>query len=436
MLVYVEQVTERVQYAFDFVFKQHRLEYAFTNDRMLFEEFKGLKFNYSTQEFIDVPSMIPSELLFEEHIAPRLQLEKSMWSGVECIAINGKTDPFAAVFYMLSRYEEYTCQQKDIHDRFEAKSSISFRFGWLEIPIAEYWVEAIFRTFLPKEIHLLSKQEVQVIPSFDIDHTYAYKWKDGWRKWASTVKDLMRNRKESIRMRHAVQKGVMRDPYDTFDRIREVASRFPDTRVFWHLGDIAEFDRNISWRDPRHQRLIRQLAAETHVQLHPGYASNYSDTRLAGEQQRLHQITGKKPEESRQHFLKLTLPHTYRRLKILGFTTDYTMGYADQPGFRLGTARAVPFFDLERNEICSYTLVPFFYMDGTMREYLNLSVAESKQRIVAMAGEIKRFGGVACFIWHNETIGESGKWKGWSQLLDYTLELFAHGGDTSISTTV
>lgn len=424
MIVFVDQVTERLQYTFDFVFKQHGLHYELTNDVSVFTASNETKFSYSDYPFEAVIGLHPSSLLFDEVINPQLTITKSEWHGTECLAIDGKTDPFAAIFYVVSRYEEYTNPKRDKHERFQAYESMLFQFGWLQQQIVEQWVQAIVTQFSPEKLtYFQSNKTVTAIPSFDIDNTFAFKWKDGWRKWISVVKDWVKGNKERSALRKLVQSGQQPDPYDTFDRIQACAQRFNQTRVFWLLGDIGEFDRNITWRDPRHQRLIRTMGNVARVGLHPSYASNVSDKRLLEEKQRISQILAKDVVESRQHFLKVKLPQTYRRLINEGFKTDYTMGFADQPGFRLGTAHPVYFFDLELNQQTDYKLIPFVYMDGTFNEYLFYSVEESKKVVKQLYEEVTAYGGVFCFIWHNETIGNSGKWRGWSELLDFTLDL-------------
>jgi hypothetical protein len=436
MLVYVDQVTERLQYTFDFVFRQHGVAYEFTNDRSVFEQSAATKLNYSEYPFGGISQLSPSELLFDEFIDAKLKLEKTEWQECPCFSIDGKTDPFAAIFYLLSRYEEYVVQKRDRHDRFEATGSILYRFGWLQQQIVERLVEAIIRTFFPEALPDLEKgRSVTVIPSFDIDNTYAYKWKHGWRKWLAIAKDYSRKETARLHERKAVNSGIQTDPYDTYDRIAAIAKRFPDTRIFWLLGDYAEYDRNISWRDPRHQRLIRNMQQVARIGLHPSYASNLSDKRLTEEKQRISAITGKNITESRQHFLKVTFPVTYRRLIAEGFRKDYSLGYADQPGFRAGTAHPFFFFDLERNLYTDYKLIPFVYMDGTFNEYMHFSVEESCRVVDGLATELKRYGGVFCFIWHNETIAGNGIWAGWPALLDYTLTLFEHGSDETIPET-
>ena len=434
MLIFVDQVTERLRYTFDFVFKQHGHAYEFTNDRSVFSTSTQTRLNYSEFPFEGIPQLIPSPLLFSEQIDSKITIKQSPWNGCDCFSINEFMDPFASIFYVIVRYEEYVIQKRDKHDRFQAIDSLLYQFGWLQQQIVERWVETIFNTYLPTEIDQLKAiRSVTVIPSFDIDNTYAFKWKAGWRKWISIMKDTVSRNKTRLKLRSEVNDGSKIDPYDTFKQIEAISKVYLNTRIFWLLGDYAEYDRNISWRDPRHQRLIRLMKQVATIGLHPSYGSNYSDKKLFEERTRINQITETKIVESRQHFLKVNLPQTYRRLIAEGFKKDYSMGLADQPGFRLGTAHPVYFFDLELNQATDYKLVPFVYMDGTFNEYLNYSVEESKPIVQHLANEVKQFGGVFCFIWHNETIGNTGKWIGWSVLLAYTLTLFDDESSSTVS---
>jgi len=425
MLIYVDQVTERLQYTLEFIFTGHGLNYRCTNDREEFLNGLDPRLNYSDWELDSGVHFKPSGLLFEDTIQTDLRIEKALWNSVPMLRINEQEDPFAAIFYVLSRYEEYVDKRRDSHGRFEASSSVLYQFGWLQLQIVEHWTVAIIRVFAPQLSEQLNNMRtVEVIPSFDIDNTFAYKWKKGWRKQLSVLKDYLKKNTLRLAERKQVNSGTIRDPFDTFAQIEAIALRFPQTRIFWHLGDYGKYDRNIPWHDPRHQRLIRNMSKVAKVGLHPGYNSNLSDKALAEEQKRLQAILGSPVTSSRQHFLKLHLPETYRRLMELGFKKDFTMGYADQPGFRAGTAHSFFFFDLDKNVQTDYQIFPFVYMDGTFHEYLDLSIDESKAVVSGLVREIRRYGGNCCFIWHNETIGTTPKWLGWSELLEYTLTLF------------
>ena len=424
MLFYVDEISLRLIYTLDFVFKEHGLEYQLTNDKHVFTAFSGTKISYSTFVFEHAPVLIPSDLLFEETYRESVVVEKGTWQGVDCLVVDSVPDPLASIFYVLTRYEEYFPKFPDNHGRFTSKESIQSRFGWLHLQIAEHWIETFFRVYSPELFKIQQENKaIRVIPSFDIDNTFAYKWKEGWRSWLSNAKDVLQNNKERLKMRKLVQKGESNDPFDSFGAIHEVLKGYPETRVFWQLGNYGKYDTNIAWNDQRHQDLIAEISRLGNVGLHPSYASNQMDERLNQEVMRIRKISSKTITESRQHFLKLNLPKTYLRMIERGFEKDYTMGYADDCGFRAGTAREHAFFDLLANQIYpNYRIVPFAYMDGTLLEYKKLTIDQSLEVVDQLIDEVKRYGGTFCFIWHNETLAEAGKWKGWKKVFDYTLE--------------
>ncbi len=424
MLFYVDEISIRLIYTLDFVFKEHGLEYQLTNDKHVFETFKGTKLSYSDFEFEHSPVLTPAGLLFEETFRGSVLTEKGSWNGVECLKLDSVVDPLAAIFYVLSRYEEYHASSPDDHGRFTARESIQSKFGWLHLQIVERWIEAFLQIYAPELLGKLELQKsVRVIPSFDIDNTFAYKWKEGWRSWLSNGKDILKNNKERLKNRKSVQKGELTDPFDSFETIRSVFQNYPETRVFWQLGNYAKYDTNIAWNHPQHQKLILELSELGKVGLHPSYASNQSDEKLNHEVLRLEKITSKPVLESRQHFLKLNLPGTYLRMIERGFEKDFTMGYADDYGFRAGTAYEHAFFDLLTNRYYpEYRIVPFAYMDGTLLEYKKLTIDQSLEAVKQLIDEVKKYGGTFCFIWHNETLAEAGKWKGWRKVFDSTLE--------------
>ena len=159
------------------------------------------------------------------------------------------------------------------------------------------------------------------------------------------------------------------------------------------------------------------------VGIHPSYHSNSYRYHVKEEKERLEKIIDDSIENTRQHFLKLKIRITYPNLVSLGFKHEYSMGYADSIGFRAGTARPHRWFDLNKNQLTDLIIHPFIYMDGTLNEYLQLSPDESKKIIWKLFSEVSRFGGDFMCIWHNETIGNYGKWNGWNDVLEYTLGL-------------
>lgn len=417
-VVFVDSINNRIEYTFDFIFKSRGLNYELTSDIQTFNDFDGVKLNYSSQQ-LDGNQVIPSEILFEKEIKS-YKLQKAKFNDEFCLSLNGVVDPVASVFYTLSRYEEYTSKVKDQHGRFLFEESYLKEYNWVEKCICDRWAVEVLR-FLGLE-SIVSIDPVKLIPTFDIDNTYAYKLKTGKLKFLSICKDLLNFNFERIKERKHVLNGA-KDPYDTFDLIREIGINNKETKLFWLIGERAEKDKNISIENREHQQLIISLDKGFEVNLHPSYNSNGDSQLIDNEKNKLEKLLSRKVIRSRQHFLRFQLPNTYQALNSIGFKHEYSMGFAEHVGFRCGTARSIHWFDLTQNKKTDLIVHPFAYMDGTLNEYMQLSIDDSKQKIQQLYNEVCEFGGDFIFIWHNETIGDYKKWKGWSEVLRFTLNL-------------
>jgi hypothetical protein len=416
--VLVARKTARLIYTLDFIFKSRGIAYQLMTDLDAFNSSTNIKLHYGNLN-VEAPSLNSCELLFEEEVKV-YDLEKSEFGGEECMQFGDVTDPVGSIFFILSRYEEYLPHDEDEHGRFPFKESVLAKWGWTQKAMCDRWAIVVLR-------HINLEDEVtnatfKFIPTFDIDNTYAYKLKSGKRKWLSIAKDVLNFNIPRIVERKKVNAGE-KDPYDTFDRIEEVAKIYENTLIFWLVGELAPKDRNLSTTIGAHQELIQKMDFSGAVNLHPSYASNGEVTNIINEKERLESILGHSIDKSRQHFLRFKTKETLSNLEVSGFKHDYSMGFAEMPGFRCGTARAHHRFDLNVNSEMDLTIHPFVYMDGSLNEYLKLSIQESKKLIAQLYEEVAVMGGDFIFIWHNETIGDYGKWKGWSEVLNYTLNL-------------
>lgn len=425
MLIFVDQISERLIYIKEFIFDEHGIVGEFTNDKHFFSNFDGEKCIYSDLTIDGIPNLVPSKLLFEEKMGHKWTIQFDKWNGLECFSFDGIVDPLASIFYVLSRYEEYGLIIKDEHDRFSAKQSLQFKYNLLQRQIVEEWIQLFIKIYSPSQLDVFEKnKQIEFIPTFDIDNTFAFKWKEGWRSWLSNCKDFLNNQPNRRELRKKVQKGLESDPFDSYEYLEQIAIDFPQTHFFWLVGDFGQYDKNITLSDPRHQQLIRKFDALATVGLHPSYASNLTFRKLELEKERLEAVLNRTIDTSRQHFLKLNFPHTYESNRKLKFKTDFTMGYADEVGFRAGTAHKHYYFDLINNNRTNYEIVPFVYMDGTLNEYKRFSIEEAIQCVDGLIDEVKKHGGVFSCLWHNESIAEAGKWKGWKRVFEHTIHHF------------
>ncbi len=430
LLIFVDNISNRLTYTLDFIFRLRKIEFRVTTIKEEFRVYSGVKLNYSNENFEENSLWIKTcGLLDEEELIIR-HIEYGEFYGQEILRISNVEDILSSIFYVLTSMEEYLSTERDNHGRFLAEFSKLKEYEWLETPICDIWSEKLIDTLnatqngnTPQNEKLfIETPKFKIVPTFDIDNTFAYKNKNWIRRMLSISKDTIYGNKTRLKERRIVLRNQKLDPYDTFDDIKNICKKF-DTRIFWLLGKFSKFDKNLPSSNLVQQNLIQNLDEVCVLGLHPSYESNNYDLYLQKEKKDLEEIVSHPIKHSRQHFLKVELPKTYKILLENNFEHDYSMGFADHIGFRLGTARAINWFNLENSEVTKLVLHPFVYMDGTLREYQKLSIEESKLRIRKMYDLTKQYGGEFQFLWHNETIGNYSSWKGWREVLDFTLNL-------------
>lgn len=334
-------------------------------------------------------------------------------------------DPFSAAFYMLSRYEEYQSAETDEHGRFPASLSLAFRKGFLNIPVVNVWSERVAGLLRQKFPALqLRPTNYRFQPTVDIDLAYSYRYKGVVRTLGGFARDLLQKKWNDVRLRWDVLFRQAHDPFDSFDDFRDIHQHAGVEPIYFVLfADYGQYDKNLPVNHPGFIELLRRLADEAIIGLHPSYYSATDASRLERELEALQTALNMEITRSRQHFLRLSLPQTYRNLIHAGIREDYTMGFADQPGFRAGVCTPFPFYDLELDAPTDLMIYPITFMDGTLKDYLQHNTEEALEKVRPLIGEVKKYGGVLVTLWHNETQGGQGRWKGWPLLYRKIVEV-------------
>lgn len=324
-------------------------------------------------------------------------------------------DVFSAAFWMLSRYEEYQPFEPDSHGRFPSTASLCGRNNLLSVPVVDLWglmLKEKLRVHFPD---LTAEPPLwRFIPTIDADSAWAFRYKSPVRQAGAALRDLLSGRWKTLIHRTAVHLRLQPDPFDTWNLIEEIHQNAPAPIVFFLLGRYGTFNKNTSPDHPALHRLIRRINTLESCGIHPSYEAAFNPDIILKETALLCTITGNPVERSRQHFLRFRLPDTYRALIRFGITEDYSMGYAAAPGFRAGTCKPIRFYDLQAEEETALRIFPLTVMDGTMRDYLSLTPGQSIETIKQLADTVKKYGGVFISLWHNESFGETGRWKGWT----------------------
>ena len=407
--IFTLKSSNRLKYVLDFCFLEKGEEYQIIDSEDQWLEFEGVKFNYSNLSVDCDFEIEPSGLLFETDIDKYLKLEMS---GKK-LSLRGDTDMLGVIFYLLSRYEEYLDHEKDQHGRFTSEQSMQSELGVLREPVCDYIVMKLWRK-LGLDYQSV-KDRFECVPSFDIDIAWAYKNRPLWRKLGAF-------KNGRIFERLGVLLGLKKDPYDTYSKIIEISSIVNRIICFAPVSDYGKNDKNISYKNENYRSLIRGLNSDGGLGLHPGYNSYMNPEIISVEKERIEDILGHDMKKSRFHFLRFEIPRSYRLMIELDFTKDYSMGYADNVGFRAGTSFPFYFFDLTTNTRQDYLIFPFVYLDNGLKDYMKLSPERALELVQKMMNHVKEVGGLFMCIWHNHTITNKGEWNGWYEVLQKTVE--------------
>jgi hypothetical protein len=404
------------------------VETELVTDAVVFRNSELPKLNYSCCRLKDEPFIRAGDFLFSTslQIPDLAPVDFEDETGFFATSSDSLLpfDPLASAFLAVSRIEEYLPGGRDAHGRFEGRNSLLYHLGLHEKPVVNIWARMLadrLRMVYPQL--KFRKTAFTYLATIDIDNAWAYLHKGLARTMASSLRDIFKGRFGEIRERLLVWTGKKPDPYDTWSYLRSVYKETPGkVMFFFHLGDYHRFDKPVSWKNKAFQKVIREIVSQFRVGIHPSYNSSsqkHGHQLLAAEKKRLEEITGRKIDASRQHYLRLEFPITYQRLLKAGISEDYTMGYADIAGFRAGICTPFKFYDLTAEQETSLTVYPFQVMDVTLRQYMKLSPEEAKKKIGLLISRIEDVGGVFTGIWHNESVSDTGEWKDFRQVFEF-----------------
>lgn len=429
LLVFSEIITNRLRYIFEFIFKDLLgVDVQITANQDEFSQWTAPSFSYGTVRPASSKLHFPAtSTLFQSHVynmdVPVGQVEGDLLPfPVEDSSLG--FDPFAAAFYIISRYEEVVEHQTDSLGRFPAAQSLMCRLNCLEKPIIHIWAEKIAQkisALFPGFLWRLPAY--RFIPSYDIDVAFAYQGRSWLHTSGTLMRDLVKGKPGLAEERLSVVCGFRHDPYDAYDYLEACMAEYKlDPVFFFLLGKRSPMDHNLRYNGKVMRRLIRRIAEKYQVGIHPSSLSSVLPGRLEIECQRLEEVLGREVKISRQHFLMMTFPETLRKLERCGLTDDYSMGFADLPGFRAGVAIPFQYFDVTQNEVTGIRVHPLMVMDGTLNHYLKLNPEEAKSRVEELVATTRKWGGDFMSLWHNSSLSEKQEWKSWKSVHDHLLK--------------
>lgn len=398
--------------------------FELTTDKDFYAGSNVPKINYSPErKSTDEVWLQPHSLLFESGISDQALKIFEVNGNKAFFRTGGELsfDIFAASFYLLSRYEEYLPHQKDMYDRYAHENSLAFREGFLDKPLVNLWIRSFKETLKQKFPSLiLHYSAFTFLPTYDIDIAWSYKCK-GWRRsLGGLVQSLIKRNWKQAKERIAVLRGKVKDPFDTYDwldRLHE-ENRVKPYYFFLVAEKNGRYDKNILPQQKALQALISDHIIRYPVGIHPSWRSGDEHELLEKEMNTLSNFTGNKILSSRQHYIRFTLPGTFRRLIDNGIQFDFSMGYGSINGFRASAATPFYWYDLEKEQTTNLMLFPFCFMEANSFYEQKYSVQQALDEMRYYYNVVRSVNGTLIMIWHNHFLGTDKLFTGWKEVYE------------------
>lgn len=345
-----------------------------------------------------------------------------------------RRDPLAHAFWWLARVEEQLAPEAafDEHGRFRFEcSALRRRDDPLAAPVDELALG--HADALAPWRDAGEDPPWRIVATHDID--LPWRWtRTGRRRAIRALRDDLRSFRLGSASRGALALASIPgwrlrrgDPWCNARRILQLEAAHGAASTHYLLaashvpedGDAAQFvDRYLAGMPGGGARL-----PDGTFGLHGSYTSSEVPGRLAQERAQLLGRVGADVRDHRFHYLRHRPVEAWPELALAGFRSDSSLGYAEQPGFRAGTAHPYRAWDHDAGTPLDLVVIPLALMDATFDErYVGIGTGWAAQSLTSqVVDRVHELGGSASVLVHNDRLCNAA-FPGWTKLYSTLLD--------------
>lgn len=328
-------------------------------------------------------------------------------------------DILGLTYWMLNRLEEIHRTDLDNHERFPAINSHAYKYGYLDRPIVDEWLDVLKQVIKKVWPNLkLKKHHFSIKVSHDVDVPSRFAFSTPFSVIKSMASLVLKNNNIKLALMapfiYLGSKNKIHplDPYNTFDWLMNISEKNNLKSAFYFICGRTDKSKDALY-EPEHP-IIKKMMLEIYkrgheVGLHPSYNSYNNPEQINFEAQRLKKVCkqlGIKQSQwgGRMHFLRWSHPTTLQAWNDAEMSYDSTLGYADRPGFRCGTCHEYTGFNPVTDTILNIKIRPLIIMDCSViaKHYMGLGYTKKAlNEIIKYKRICEKVEGNFTFLWHN-----------------------------------
>lgn len=314
-----------------------------------------------------------------------------------------EADLIASAYFILSRYEELVNPRRDYLGRFLAKHSI----------LSQYTNRCLVEEYgniLLSELKNCGIKTNETAPQLKIIMTHDADKIEQYRNIRGFAGGILRG--QYLNALKSAFLGIEHDPLFTFPYMKDIEDKRSDveTMLFVKTGG-KHLPQDKPHYKPKSKDIRKLLHIYENIGLHLSLEASKNMNSANGEKELLEQASGKRITANRNHYLASLHPADMLGLSSIGITDDYTMGYPDRAGFRLGTCRPVRFINPANCKLADIVMHPLVIMDRSLesKQYMNLDYGQAYGLCKQLHAEACKYGGEFIMLWHNNSVSELDK---------------------------
>mgnify|MGYP006874624594 CR=1 FL=1 len=431
--LYTEKYTPRVQYVCSHIFTTmlgKQITWIYEWDKLPNPK-ENTVVAYTSKDCPDgVFSVCPHGLLFKQGIKEQ-SISMGQWEGMktffETQGGHIPFDLFSAVFYLITRYEEYTASSDAFDDkgRFKATNSLAYREGFLREPLIDKWVirfeqelQKCCSTYQPSV-----KRQFVFRPVIVINNLFKYQNKPILTNLNQMATKLVKGKWESLKLQLKVLLHITSDPYCNFSSLMQLHNRNNLLPIFF-----LKVSNSSWWNRPVYAtyRSYRKLLLHNYMlELNSSLQASENIKQYLSERKKLHKITKSQVVMNCFHHLAFRIPRSYRNLLKASIKDDYSMVYADEIGFRASTCTPYKYYDLEKEDYYKLVIHPVALCDDMLRK-TSCHRDQVYQNMLQMAECTRQVQGELVTIFHNDILSDAGRWSHWLGVYESAIHAIAN----------
>ena len=274
----------------------------------------------------------------------------------------------------------------------------------------------LLETGIAERHNLRLEERPQTFSRVNLTHDLSRPY--NYRGWRSFLRAWLKQKKSPLEAARLSFSADVEDDYFTFPKFLKwdrntcdsLGRDRSDIFLFIRMPSRHPLDKPYYSLHSLYLRRILSIAAKHKVllALQCSYAAGHQSELISKERHQFEKAFRQRPRGLRHNKLTSCEPEDLLQAYVSGFRNDYSMGYADVVGFRLGTCRPVKFINPNTRLLTELILHPLVLRDLTLSDqrYMALEQDEAERIAHDLIRTTARYNGELTLLWHNDLLSQ------------------------------